>query len=306
MSHHNLHIMHHHLTNVLLWRSCQSFSLHLHLLFFTWFFIIKGKLTVQVTSKDLVLLLQLSSSQWVYVGPTCEGQAVTALPPPPPGLCVPTSGALRDREGAGLLLVTFRLMRSGKGFPRLWSIMIWHGICHNWRITHDHRGTPLQARRSRRQCPGRQQRWWGMRGGNQREEARRHEWGRVGGGGKGGGITYVQVRLFSLPPLWKKTKRPLHLKSSHTQHFSAVAIIITVMIRSSLKDWQSIKRMHTCATQSFYIYTFTYLKGSVKWKGGWGLGKVTDIWALFSDCGLSFNFAVVFSSTKVYFAWKKL
>ncbi len=137
-------------------------------------------------------------------------------PPPPPGLCVPTSGALIDWEGAGSLLVISWLIRSGKGFPRLWSITIWHGTCHNWRITYHHRGTPLQACRSQRHCFGQQQRWWGIRG---ETRERRHEWGRVGGGGGGGGIAYVQVRLFSLPPLWeKKNNGSLHLKSSHTQH----------------------------------------------------------------------------------------
>ncbi len=65
---------------------------------------------------------------------------------------------------------------------------------------HHYRGTPRQEPESE---PG-------VRGGAWGESReRRHEWGRVEGGGRGVRIAYVQVRIFSL---WAVTQ------SSHTQH----------------------------------------------------------------------------------------
>ncbi len=80
------------------------FYITFHLICFTRFsLIIKGKLIVQATSKDLILLLQLSSAH----NKCMRDPHVRVMlllpppPPPPPGLCVPTSGALRDGKGRG-------------------------------------------------------------------------------------------------------------------------------------------------------------------------------------------------------------
>jgi hypothetical protein len=68
------------------------------------------------------------------------------------------------------------------------------------------------------------------------EEGEGGEPERGGAGGVGGGERSICVVDFlNLPPLWGKTIRPLHLNPSHT-FFWAIAIIITLVIHSSLKD----------------------------------------------------------------------
>ncbi len=154
----------------------------------------------------------------VYVGPTCN---VRLLPPPPPSPPVPVSlpqGLWVTGKGAGLLLVSSQLIRSSKGFQRLWS-QIWKGLCHIWQITPHYRGTPLQVRRSRRQCSGRQQRWVGGWGGTRE---RRHEWGE----GKRGGESYVQVSFWLPSSLEKKLWDRYIWIFTHTALSRHVVIII--------------------------------------------------------------------------------
>ncbi len=134
------------------------------------FTLIKGKLTVQVTSKDLVFLLQQSGSQCVYVGPTCKGQAITA---PPPSPLVPVSlpqglwwlGRVRGHCCLAPDSYAPARVSHGSDLSKYDTALV---IFDRPLLTIGE--TPLQVRQSRRQCSGRQQRWvggWG-RGGNQR------------------------------------------------------------------------------------------------------------------------------------------
>ncbi len=71
-------------------------------------------------------------------------------------------------------------------------------------------------------------------GGRGRGGTRERRWGR---GGRGS----MCCRLFELPPLWEKLWGR-YTWIPHTHLFWAIAIIITLVIRSSLKDWSRWKK----------------------------------------------------------------
>jgi hypothetical protein len=68
-------------------------------------------------------------------------------------------------------------------------------------------------------------------------------------------IQQVQVKLFSLPPSYlRKNYGTVTLEIfTHTQHIPGSCNYYTLMIRSSLKDWHSMKKVHTCAAHSCCI-----------------------------------------------------
>ena len=67
---------------------------------------------------------------------------------------------------------------------------------------------------------------------------------------KAGNACVVFWSTYSL----RKTYKAVTLES-HSHLFWAIAIINTLMIRSSLKDWQSMKRVHTCVAQCAVFVT---------------------------------------------------
>jgi hypothetical protein len=136
-------------------------------------------------------------------GTHVQGPSYYRPPPPPPGPCVPTSGALVTGKGAGSLLVSSRLIRSCKGFPWLWSITIWHGICHIWRTTLNHRGN------ARASAPEPETMFWAATEVGGRMGGGSEKGGMSGGGrGMGWGIICANEVLASLLS-WEKTMGPL-------------------------------------------------------------------------------------------------
>ncbi len=178
------------------------------------------------------------------LSPPCAGSQGVAAPPPPPlwSLCHCLRGSGWP-GGGGVAAGQLRTHTLWQGFP---TALIHQDMTrHLAYLTYhppSYRGTPLQARRSWRQCSGQQQGRAGGEGGNQRLEA----W--VGGGGGKGVGNHVCKWSNSL--FLQKTMRPLNLKSSHT-HCPACCNYYTLMIRSSLKDWQSMKKC-TFARHSTY------------------------------------------------------
>jgi hypothetical protein len=114
--------------------------------------LIKEKLTVQVTAKGLCFSIS-------YPAP-CVGGLAISCPLPPPSLA---HGPRVTERGTEPLLVNSRLICSGKGFPRLWSITILQCGCHTWRITLHHKGNP-PASALEPECSvlGRQEGWVGV------------------------------------------------------------------------------------------------------------------------------------------------
>ncbi len=176
------------------------------------------------------------------VGPTCN----TRLLPPPPSPPVPVSlpqWLWVTGKGTGLLLVSSRLIHSSKGFPGLWSSNITRPL-----VTSD--GSPLTIGERPCKCAGVRDNvlggnrgGWGMGGGGLEPER--------GGMSGGRGIICKSKFLASLLS-WEKTMRPLYLNLHTHSTLPAFCNNYRLMIRSSLKDWQSMKKVHTCVAKWWY------------------------------------------------------
>jgi hypothetical protein len=198
--------------------------------------LIEKELTVQVTSKrSCVCCSQLSGTNWAYVGP-CASQALP-LPPPlhPPFV---SKSLTRDTKGAGV-------EEGGVAVGHLLPPVLWqnsptaliHQICQR-HLLHlmghpSLERTPLSEPQSQR-CPASQQRSLG--GGGVTKERR---WNLLGGGG-GKGRKNACVIFWSTSSL-RKTYKAIALES-YPHLFWVIAIINTPVIRSSLKDWHSMKK----------------------------------------------------------------
>ncbi len=104
------------------------------------------------------------------------------------------------------------------------------------------KGTPLQAHLSRNAelWGGNKKQGW-VRGGMTQEKGG-IDWGEGGGGT----ICASEALLFSS----LKNMRPLNLKNfPHLVLFLACCNYYALVIRSYLKDWQSMKKVHPCAAQ---------------------------------------------------------
>ncbi len=171
-------------------------------------------------------MLQHSNTNWAYVGP-CVGQA---LPPPLP---LVSMSLIRDtkRAGGGGVVAAGHLLTPvlRPNSPTVLIHQICQQHCHNWRITLLLREHPCQSTRARDVSPNNN--GWGRQG--------------VGEGWEGGNACVVY--FWSTSSL-RKNYKAVTLES-HPHLTWAIAIIILV-IRSSLKDWQSLKRVHTCEAQS--------------------------------------------------------
>jgi hypothetical protein len=215
----------------------QANLLHLRLLFFTWFFYNNKRKTYSsghIQKSCTVLLLQQSSSQRVCVGPTCKGQAITAPPPSPWSPCPYLRGPKRPGRGQGCCWSP----------PDSYSpARISHGS-YPWGYVKapitigEH---PCKRAGAGDNILGGDRGGWGVGEGgeNQREEA---YMGEAGEGGKGVGKHMCKWSLLAYI-LYKKKLWDRYTWNLHTYSiFLAVAIIITLMIHSSLKDWQSMKK----------------------------------------------------------------
>ncbi len=195
--------------------------------------------------QEVLCILQLSSSQWAYVGPTCKAKL---LPPPPPHPLSPCPW-IRDTKGAGggvrvaaghLPTPTLR-----QGFPRLWSVRY-----DNMPVTTD--GSPFIIEEHPckcagvRDCFGQQQRSWGDGGGrgNQREEA----WVRWGGGGE-----HMCGRLFEFASSLRKNYKAVTLEFSiHT--FSGRLQLLLPSWSLALSRIDSRWKKCTLARHTYLIY----------------------------------------------------
>ncbi len=161
---------------------------------------------------------------------------------------------IRDTKGAGEggrvaagHLLTPALQQDS---PRALIHQIWQVPCHNWWITLLLGEHPCQSTRARG-CLAQQQRsWGGWEGGGGNEGTKERRWGRRGGGeGEGWGRRERMFCMFLRYLLSGKNYKAVTLES-HPHLFWAIAIIITLVIRNSLKDWQSMKKVHTCAAHN--------------------------------------------------------
>ncbi len=193
----------------------------------------------------VLYLLQHSSSQWAYVGPTCKGQAITTLPPP-----LPVSVSLAQE-----------LWKTGMGRGHCWSspdsyapARVSHGSDpsrYDMAAVISDR-SPITTRELPCKRAGAKTMFWPATEevGDEEGWGGEPERGGMGGGGGGKGVGIICASktllfyLLSEKKLWGRCTGIF----SHTI-FWAVAIIITFMIRSSLKDWQSMKKVHTCTAQ---------------------------------------------------------
>ncbi len=154
--------------------------------------------------KEVLCMLQLSNTNWSYVGP----RASQPYPPPPLHSPFVSKSLTRDTKGAG-----------GRGRGRCWSSSasyapaeFSHGsdpsnmpVHLSFLMGHPSLDrTPLSEHQSQR-CPAQQQRSLRGGGGGGREPRRGSEAGRGwGDGGK------RMCCIFEIPPLWEKIVGPLH------------------------------------------------------------------------------------------------
>ncbi len=167
----------------------------------SWLLLIKGKLTVQVTSKGLCssvsfLVNNESGSK--------HGWIATLAPPPLLWSPCPGSGAPVTGKGAGPLLVNSQIICSGGGFPRLWSIPIWQGtVTSGWVTLHFKGNTPASAFEPECSVFVWQRGW---------RRGRDDPWERSYRLGGGVGEPCVQVKQLASPP-FIKNRGPLDLKN---------------------------------------------------------------------------------------------
>ncbi len=196
---------------------------------------------VHATAVSLVLIWRM----WT----TCKPKPYSSPPPPPPPYLspVPDQGHQESRggEGEGSLLVISCLLCSDRILPWLWPIKHTSLLCHIWWVTLLWREHPCRSPRAKDVPASRQQRSLGRGGGGERGLPRRGDeaWG---GGGRAGKRMCCIWNTSSL----REFTGPLHLNPTHISFWIA-AIINTLVIRSSLKDCQSMKKECTLAWHSF-------------------------------------------------------
>jgi hypothetical protein len=195
---------------------------------------------VHATAVSLVLIGRM----WT----TCKPKPYSYPLPTPYLSPVPDQGHQESRGGEGeeLLLAISCLLCSDRILPRLWSIKYASLTCHIWWVTLLWREHPCRSPRAKDVPASRQKRSLEGRGGGYQGEG----WSLVGGGGAGRENACV---VFEIPPLWEKFIGPLHLILP-TFLFWIAAIINTLVIRSSLKDWQSMKKECTLARHRSSIW----------------------------------------------------
>ncbi len=210
-------------------------------------------------------MLQHSNTNWADVGQhVCQ-----ALTPPPPFPLVSMS-LIRDtkRAGGGGGVAVGHLVTPvlRPNSPTALIYQIWQLRCHNWRITLLLREHPCQSTRARDVFCSTTPKLGGWEGGEEGWENQGEREGQAGGRGERGGKAGMHVLYtFEASPLMRKNYKAVTLES-HPHLTRAIAIIITLVIRSSLKDWQSMKRVHTCAAQlakpRFQIPNIYFRKGN--------------------------------------------